>query len=221
MEKIAVIAGTMVDTNLGCEILKEKNYDAKSFALSKTCHDQNLLQFVSKKELELIVEEKIKEIKSKNIRKILVYCNSLSSVIDFKKLEKKHNIKIVTPFDAYKKLSKSLEYVLILAANSASTFNIESYMANINKKLEFASIVDLNLVYLIENEIDKNNIIKKSGVEYIFKFFENIITKKKKSILLSCTHFPYIKYEMKKLTNIDIVDPKDIMLEELKGEENA
>lgn len=216
--KVAVMAGTPVDTKMGADILDEKKFEISLCPISKSCDEQNDLQILSKKELSHLVEDEIKVLKEKKIEKLLVYCNSLSSIVDFNLFSKKYDIKIVTPYDAYKKIAKEIKSAIILAANSISTANIEEFIKSENKDVDFLTVGNLNLVYLIENEKDKEMIIKKAAIEEFINFCENIKMRyDDKSLLLSCTHFPYIKEEIKKFTKtIKIIDPAMYMLKELE-----
>ena len=49
--KVAVMAGTPVDTKMGADILDEKKFEILLCPISKTCDEQNDLQILSKKEL--------------------------------------------------------------------------------------------------------------------------------------------------------------------------
>ena len=103
MEKIAVIAGTPIDTLMGAEFLKSKGLETEEFPVSENPVEQTKFQSMPQETKELEMKKIIKTIKSKGIEKILVYCNSLSSAVDMEKLSKEEEIVIVTPMDAYKK----------------------------------------------------------------------------------------------------------------------
>ena len=55
--KIAVTAGTPVDTGLGCKIIEDHGYEALSFPVAKNPEEQDRLQFLGQSTLEKKVEE--------------------------------------------------------------------------------------------------------------------------------------------------------------------
>lgn len=214
MKKIGVMAGTQIDTQMGTELLKKEGFDAYSYPVSKNCYEQDRLQFLSKEELENLVSEKIIDMKENNMDSCFVYCNSLSSAVNFNKLSEKFNFKIITPYDAYKIIGNDYEFLYLLAANSMSTKNIEEFIKNINPEIKFLSLGFLSLVNKIEKYGNKNEIIEQAAVKELIAFFEKIEPEiKSKAIILACTHFPYIKEEIISMTNLPVVDPAKKMIE--------
>ena len=59
MKKIGVMAGTVIDTQMGVDLLKNEGFDAYGYSVSKNCYEQDKLQFLSKEELENLVLEKL------------------------------------------------------------------------------------------------------------------------------------------------------------------
>ena len=68
---------------------------------------------------------------------------------------------------------------------------------------------------LIENGLPPAEIIKLLNLKGFLSYLENIEINDYKidSLMLGCTHFPYIKNELQKHTSIRIVDPAEKMLE--------
>lgn len=214
MKKIGVMAGTVIDTEMGVNLLKERGFDAFGYSISKNCYEQDRLQFLSKEELENIVLNKLIHMKKNNMDSCFVYCNSLSSAVDFKKLAEQINFKIITPYDAYSLIGNGYDFIFLMAANSISTKNIEEFIKAINPKIKFLSVGFLSLVNKIEEYRDKENIMEKAAVKDLLNFFEKIEPEiNSKAIILACTHFPYIKKEIIASTKLNVVDPADKMIE--------
>ena len=107
--KIAVMAGTPIDSKLGESLLNSYGYnDIVLVPISNNPVEQTTFQSLNDSEREKIIVEIIEQLKEKNCEVIFVYCNSLSSVVDFDRLSTEHNIKIVTPMQMYRNLG--LEY---------------------------------------------------------------------------------------------------------------
>lgn len=214
MKKIGVMAGTVIDTQMGVELLKDKGFEAYGYSISKNCYEQDRLQYLSKEELENIVIEKILDMQKNNLNSCFVYCNSLSCAVDFKKISKKLNFKIITPFDAYALLGNDYKFLYILAANSLAAKNIEEFIKSINPETKFLSLGFLSLVNKIESCETKEEIMREAGIKDMFTFFEKVEPQiKSKAVLLACTHFPYIKEEIIATTNLNVVDPALKMIE--------
>lgn len=213
MKKIGVMAGTVIDTQMGVDLLKVKGFDAYGYSVSKNCYEQDKLQFLSKEELENLVLEKLIHMKANHMDSCFVYCNSLSCAVDFEKLSKKINFKVITPFDAYKIIGNNYDFLFLMAANSISTKNIEEFIKSRNPKAKFLSLGFLTLVNKIETCASKNEITEQAALKELFAFFEKIEPEiENKAVILSCTHFPYIKEEIDLMTNLTVVDPAKEMI---------
>lgn len=73
--KVAVIAGTCVDTQMGVEFLISKWINALEYPASIGPKEQSISQILSPLELEKIIRRLIKKIKYENITTIMIYCN--------------------------------------------------------------------------------------------------------------------------------------------------
>lgn len=209
-EKIACIAGTPIDTEMGVELLKKEGFDAYPFPSSKTPADETLFQHSSiDKKNEKILHFLLK-IKALNINKVFVYCNSLSSAVDFVSLSKETNLKIITPYNAYEEIAKKYNSLGIIAANAVATSMLEKFFIEANNNISLITIGILPLVNSIEKHLPPQEIIKYHNLDSVCKWFEKNYCE---AILLGCTHFPYLLKELKELSNIPIIEPSKRMLE--------
>ncbi|MDO4594615.1 MAG: racemase [Tissierellia bacterium] len=205
--KIAVIAGTKVDTQFGADILNKYNVETVNLAMSENPNDQTALQYYSKEQLNELFNKKIEYAKKNGAEAIFLYCNSLSSIVDYKKSQIKFDIKIVTPLEVYENVRG--DYIAIMAANGASVSKIDQIITKNNKKT--ISIGNLELVKEIEKKITPKKIANNMNLEALFNYFKKIHVDK---VLLGCTHLYYIKDVLKDY-GIEIIDPTQKMLEEL------
>ena len=107
--KIAVMAGTPIDSKLGAELLNSYDYDDVVLVpISNNPVEQTTFQSLEDEERENIIVKIIDELEERGCDAIFVYCNSLSSVVDFDRLAEKMNISIITPMQMYRNLG--LEY---------------------------------------------------------------------------------------------------------------
>lgn len=208
MEKIAVIAGTPIDTLMGAEFIKSKGLETEEFPVSENPVEQTKFQSMPQETKELEMKKIIKTIKSKGIEKILVYCNSLSSAVDMEKLSKEEEIVIVTPMDAYKKIAVNYNSVGVFAANNQGLAGIERTIVEKNKNCNVIGIGILPVVLDVEAKKEAKNIIADNHLDLAVEFFEE---NKVEAIILGCTHFPYFEKELKKCTKLEIINPSETM----------
>jgi len=206
--KIAVIAGTPVDTKMGVDFLSLKGIIAQGYSVSTCPEEQSKIQILSPIVLRKILIKMINKIKHEKINTIIVYCNSLSAAVDMDKLSDKMHIRIITPFHVYKKIARSYNNVGVLTANNQSSAGIEKVIQIVNPNCNVIGIGMLAIVVDIEKGITSEKIVEKFALGSVINFY-NII--KVDVIILGCTHFPYLYNELKKYTSIPILDPAELM----------
>ena len=212
--KIAVMAGTPIDSKLGENLLNSHGYsDIVLVPISNNPVEQTTFQSLNDSEREKIIVEIIEQLKEKNCEVIFVYCNSLSSVVDFDRLSIEHNIKIVTPMQMYRNLGLEYKYLAVMAANSHGLTGVENNLYVSNPSLRVLGLSMLELVKAIEEENSPENIVKDFNFEVLFNYFEQT---KVEAVVLGCTHFPYIKKELEKITNLPIIDVGVFMINSME-----
>jgi len=212
--KIAVMAGTPIDSKLGENLLNSYGYnDITLVPISNNPVEQTTFQSLNDSEREKIIVEIIEQLKEKNCEVIFVYCNSLSSVVDFDRLTTEHNIKIVTPMQMYRNLGLEYKYLAVMAANSHGLTGVENNLYVSNPSLRVLGLSMLELVKAIEEENCPEEIVKDFNFEVLFKYLEQT---KVEAVVLGCTHFPYIKKELEKITNLPIIDVGVFMINSME-----
>lgn len=212
--KIAVMAGTPIDSKLGENLLNSYGYnDIVLVPISNNPVEQTTFQSLNDSERKKIIVEIIEQLKEKNCEVIFVYCNSLSSVVDFDRLAIEHNIKIVTPMQMYRNLGLEYKYLAVMAANSHGLTGVENNLYVSNPSLSVLGLSMLELVKAIEEENRPEKIVKDFNFEVLFNYFEQT---KVEAVVLGCTHFPYIKKELEKITNLPIIDVGVFMINSME-----
>ncbi|MGY3816271.1 glutamate racemase [Gemella taiwanensis] len=212
--KIAVMAGTPIDSKLGAELLNLYGYDDVVLVpISNNPVEQTTFQALEDEERENIIVKIIDELKGKGCDAIFVYCNSLSSVVDFDRLAEKKNISIITPMQMYRNLGLEYKYLAVMAANSHGLTGVENNLYVSNPRLRVLGLSMLELVKAIEEGNKPEQIVEEFNFKTLFNYFEltNV-----EAVVLGCTHFPYIKKELEKITKLPIIDVGVFMIESLK-----
>lgn len=215
--KIAVMAGTPIDSKLGAELLNSYGYDDVVLVpISNNPVEQTTFQALEDEERENIIVKIIDELKEKDCEAIFEYCNSLSSVVDFDRLAEIMDISIITPMQMYRNLGLEYKYLAVMAANSHGLTGVENNLYVSNPRLRVLGLSMLELVKAIEEGNKPEQIVEDFNFETLFNYFEltNV-----EAVVLGCTHFPYIKNELEKITNLPIIDVGVFMIESLKGKD--
>ena len=213
--KIAVMAGTPIDSQLGEDLLKKYGYkDIVKIPISENPVEQTTFQALDDTEREDIIVEIINKIKEQQCSAIFVYCNSLSSVVDFDRLALENKINIITPMQMYRNLGLEYKYLAVMAANSHGLTGVENNLYLSNPELKVFGLSMLELVKAIEDKNSPDKIVADFDFENLFKYFEQTEVE---AVVLGCTHFPYIKEELEKITKLSIIDVGVFMINSMEN----
>ena len=113
--KVAVLAGTPVDTAMGVEYIKNKNSETEGQCLlplsdpvSVDCDAQVRFQYSDEDGKRAVMDNIFDAEIAEGVRDYFVYCNSLSGSFDFdtyavmKSLDSGEDIRIYTPLQVYR-----------------------------------------------------------------------------------------------------------------------
>lgn len=208
--KIAVIAGTPVDTQMGVDLMREKGAEAHGFPVSRTPELQTAFQVGSQSAREKAVGAILNEIRSRGLERVLVYCNSLSATIDAHALAEERDLRIWTPMDVYGEIARSYRRVGVLAANCQGAAGVERAMVNASESTLVLGAANLRLVLGVEAGTPPETLVEDCGLETLLRFFEE---NGAEVVVLGCTHFPYVKEALQARTSLPILDPAERLAE--------
>lgn len=208
--KIGVIAGTDIDTHMGVVFLRAHGIDARSYPVAREAREQTIFQMMPQNEKKERIRNLIKDIKGEGLSKIMINCNSLSASVDMNCLSKEEAIPIITPLHAYKKIAKNKKVIGVLAGNNQALAGIERSIMEENPNSDVFGMAMLPLVVDVENKLLPEEIIEKHNIKSLLEFYESNGVE---SLVLGCTHFPYFKEALEKITDICVIDPASIVLE--------
>ena len=207
---IGVMAGTPIDTKFGVEIVKPYARHIVSLPVSQNPEEQTRFQTMD----SMLREEKIKEMIHNTMPMdcLVVYCNSLSSVIDFESLSKVFNIPIITPLEFYTEISSQYQRFGVFSANAQGSAGVEKYLLVNNRDAKIFSVANLNWVNAIEEGVTAEKIYNEFGLKESIQLLETIGAQ---SIVLGCTHFPYFKSYIEQQTELIVLSPDDYIKNKL------
>lgn len=209
IERIAVMAGTPIDTQMGVELFKSKGLKVfREVSISSNPEEQTLFQLLPIETRYALIEKTLSQLVAEGCECVFVYCNSLSASVDFEKFSKFMKIKIVTPLMVYKEWAKKYRKLAVISANAQGGAGIEEVLLHSNPKLRLISMSMLSLVEEIEKKKAPDAIIEEQNLRLMLQFFK---ANKVEALIMGCTHFPYLWKEMKKDSPLPLLNPVDQM----------
>ncbi|MCF2664473.1 Asp/Glu/hydantoin racemase [Oscillibacter valericigenes] len=203
-ESIAVLAGTPVDTQMGVEVLGGAGLTGLPFPLAEDPRHQTAFQISSDVEKQAKVRSVLQTAMDRGCRKAFVYCNSLSSAVDFEPLAAETGMRIVTPLEVYRSLAGQYRRLGFIAANAQGLAGIERTLYGANPDLELLGACLLPAVLSIEAGMDPAELVARHRLAELASWFRQCGME---ALLLGCTHFPYFKEALATRTELPLLDP--------------
>ena len=223
--RTAVIAGTSVDTRMGVEYIEKRNEEAGSqicepvcLPVAEDCDTQIRFQYSDADGKRAVMDAIFDRAIESGVSDFFIYCNSLSGAFDFdeyavrKSLEAEKDIRIFPPLQVYRELGSSYRRLGVMAANNLSAHGIEEALMSANPEIYVIGTGNMSIVRAIEDGMAPADIVKKCGLADLLAYMEACGAE---AVVLGCTHFPYLKDELAKLTDLPLIDPADRMFEAL------
>ena len=212
---VGVIAGTSVDTNMGVACLEKAGIKAVGLDVIDDPLKNTSAQVLNPEGLEREMELKIKGlIDNYSIGSVIIYCNSLSTAVNLGRLRAKAKVPVVTPLETYAEVAGRYNRVGIMAANCQALAGIEKTILEVNERIYITGTAFIMLVVAIEKKYSPAKIIREYGLLEVLDFYRKLNTE---VLVLGCTHFPYLKEELAKFTDIHIYDPGEAMIAKIKS----
>ncbi len=213
--KVAVVAGTRVDTAMGAAYLRARDAEIEivSCPAAGSPREQQLFQISSDENKRRRVGRIFDDAERLGVRDFFVYCNSLSGAFDFESFAAARGCRVYTPLQVYRGLGEKYARIAVIAANAQSTAGIEKSLYEKNPNVEVMSLGMLDLVCAVEERKSPEEIIRGFDLARLLKFFEN---NRAECLILGCTHFPWFQKALEERTPLPVINPADVMYENLR-----
>ncbi len=219
MIKVAVIAGTPVDTKMGVDFLHDRNrglgrpvVEPLYYPVSESCDAQIQFQYSEEEEKErrigLLFDAAIQE----GVKDFFIYCNSLAGAFDFDAYARQKDVRVYTPLQVYRELGRQYTRIGVMAANNLSAYGIEKSLMESNDKLYMIGTGNMAIVHGIEDHMPASEIVESLGLNHLVRYMEACGCE---VLVLGCTHFPYLRDELEKNCRIPLIDPAEKMFEKM------
>lgn len=207
--RVAVLAATPFDTQLGCDMLRERGVECDGFTLSQTPGEQANAQYFDAAELERRVLTVVQSLSVDRYGQLVLFCNSLSTAIDTAALERESPIPVISPRDIYSALPLAYASVFLLAANGQALAGIEKIIREVSPSVKIFGMCSMPLVEAIEAlqplytiyETFKLNAIGQLATEY-----------RADALVLACTHFTVLASRIEGDSTVPIIDTAAILV---------
>ena len=208
-QPIAVLAGTPVDTQMGVHVVSAAGLQAIAFPVSANPREQTAFQVSSTDKKYQTMLAILRRAQEQGCRKAFIYCNSLSSSVDFHQISKEIAMPIVTPLDVYQQLAPRYHRLGLIAANAQGLSGIEKTLYEANPTLDILSASLLPVVLSIEAKMEPAALVAHHHLDQLAHWMESCHME---ALILGCTHFPYFKKELAKKTSLPLIDPAEEMI---------
>ena len=208
-KQIAVLAGTPVDTQMGVECLEKAGLTGLAFPMASDPRQQTAFQISSPAEKTAAVRGVLAQAQARGCRKVFVYCNSLSSSVDFSPLAADTGMTIVTPLGVYRELAPRYRRLGLIAANAQGLAGIERTLFAANPELDLLGACMLPAVLSIEAGQPPEELVEHHRLPELAEWFRLCGME---ALVLGCTHFPYFKDALAKRTSLPLIDPAEEMV---------
>lgn len=210
MKPIIVMAGTPVDTQMGMDCLSTQGLPGVFCPISEDPTQQTAFQISSTEEkIDTVVSLLCAAQREHGCEKAFIYCNSLSSALDFQFVARETGLKIVTPLDVYRLLAPKYHSLAVIAANAQGTAGIERTLLSANPDLTLRSTGLLPVVLGIEAGEDPDTLVKQNRLPELVNWYQALGAE---ALVLGCTHFPYFKEALLRQITLPVIDPAEEML---------
>lgn len=209
-QKIAVFAGTPVDTQMGVDCLhRAGRTETLACPISQEPREQTAFQYASPEEKRRAILAVLRDAQTQGCDRAFVYCNSLSGAVDFPALAEETGLRIVTPLDVYRQLAPHYGRLGVFAANAQGLAGIERTMLAVNPALDLVGACALPVVLDIEAGMPPEELVARHRLTKLAEWFAGC---RAEAMVLGCTHFPYYKEALAKQTALPLIDPAEEML---------
>lgn len=225
--RVAVLAGTPVDTRMGVDYIEKKNSETEGLRLlplylpvAESCDAQIRFQYSDDDGIRAVMDNIFDQAIAEGVEDFFIYCNSLSGAFEFdtyavrKSFDTDADVRVYTPLQVYRQLGQKYGRLGVMAANNLSAHGIEDALMSSNPDIYVIGTGNMAIVSAIEEGLAPAEIVKECGLEDMVKYMEACGAE---AIVLGCTHFPYFREELAKLTALPLIDPADGMFEALIG----
>lgn len=183
--EVAVIAGTPFDAGLGADLLRAAGMAASEHPMAGSPDEQDALQYRDPDALRSSFLSLVRRLDAGGHTVALLFCNSLSAVVDHDAVAHVSGLTLVSPVTVYREVASAHRRPLVVAGNGSAVVGYERTAAAVSPAHRALGVSDPALVRAIENG-DPDRAFHGSNLPATLRLAEE---RGLDAIVLACTHF--------------------------------
>lgn len=197
--EIAVIAGTPYDAGLGADLLRAAGRAATPHPMAGSPDEQDALQFLSPDTLRAAFLDRVRELDAGGTSVAMLFCNSLSAVIDHDAVARVSSMALVSPASVYREVVRAHRRTLVVTGNGSAVVGFERVAAQAGHLA--LAVSDPALVRAIE--AGDPAAFSGSSLPTTLRAAERMGLE---AVVLACTHFTEVLPQVRSTCDIPVID---------------
>lgn len=198
--EIAVIAGTPFDAGLGASLLRAAGHAAIPCPMAGSPDEQDALQFERPDTLRAAFLDLVRDLDARGHRVAMLFCNSLSAVVDHAGAARAASLALVSPATVYREVAATHRRALVVTGNGSAVVGYERAAASANHRA--LGVSDPALVRAIEAG-DPAEAFHGSSLPETLRMAERAGLD---AVVLACTHFTAVLPQVRAACRLPVVD---------------
>jgi glutamate racemase len=183
--EVAVIAGTPFDAGLGADLLRAAGVPARPCPMAASPDEQDALQYLSPDALGIAFTERLLDLGAQGSTLAMLFCNSLSAVLDHDEVAAVSPVRLVSPSTVYRELADRFRTALVVTGNGQAIVGFERAFAQASAGHRVLGVSDPALVRAIEQG-DPARAFAASALPSTLRLAGRLGLD---AVVLACTHF--------------------------------
>ncbi|HUZ25798.1 MAG TPA: aspartate/glutamate racemase family protein [Streptosporangiaceae bacterium] len=200
--QVAVIAGTPYDARLGADLLAARGIRSTPYPMASSPDEQDGLQYLAPDALNRAFQAQVRDIHALGSTVALLFCNSLSAVVDLDAIAETSPVRLISPITVYRRLPPDLERIMVLTGNGQATVGFERTVMRAAGDRRVLAVSDQALVRAIENG-DPADAFASSHLPTTLRLAEHLDLD---VVVLACTHFTAILPFVEAACSVPVID---------------
>lgn len=198
--EIAVIAGTPFDAGFGASLLRDAGYAATPYPMAGSPDEQDALQYERPDTLRTAFLDLVRDLDARGHRVAMLFCNSLSAVVDHDAAAGSAALSLVSPATVYREVAAAHRRVLVVTGNGSAVAGYERATGSAAHRA--LGVSDPALVRAIETG-DPATAFHESDLPETLRLAERV---RLDAVVLACTHFTAVLPHVLAACRLPVVD---------------
>ncbi|WP_326695961.1 aspartate/glutamate racemase family protein [Streptomyces sp. NBC_01754] len=198
--EIAVVAGTPFDTEVGANLLRNAGHAAVPYPMAGSPDEQDALQYERPGTLRAAFLDLVRDLDARGHRVVMLFCNSLSAVVDLDAASAEASLTLVSPAAVYREVAAAHRRALVLTGNGSAVAGYERVTGLLGHRA--LSVSDPALVRAVEAG-DAAAAFHGSSLPETLRLAGRA---RLDAVVLACTHFTAVLPQVLAACRLPVVD---------------